>query len=75
MSEELTSPEHKLHDEFCKFGSHYLQVCRTTGLELDPKIYETIYKYLDGRELEGMPSPDEGSLAEKQIAALKGKDK
>lgn len=67
----MSNPEQNLHNEFCLFGSHYLETCRTQGAEVDPKIYETIYKYLNDRDLEVIPTPDAGSVAEKEIEKLR----
>lgn len=73
MSDTQPSPEHILHNEFCLFGSHYLGNCREKNLEVDPKIYETIYKYLSGKDLEVLPTPESGSLAEKKMQELRDK--
>ncbi len=71
MSNTQPSPEQTLHNEFCLYGAFYLSAARAGGEPVDPKIYETIYKYLGDRDLAEMPTPDEGSVAERELDKLK----
>ncbi len=67
----MSNPEQDLHNEFCLYGAHYLKTSRASAMPVDPKVYETIYKYLEGRNLETMPEPEEDSLQAKELAKLK----
>ena len=67
----MPNPEQDLHNEFCLYGAHYLKTSRDTATPVDPKVYETIYKYLEGRDLEEMPTPEEDSLQAKKLAEMK----
>lgn len=67
----MPNPEQDLHNQFCLYGAHYLECSRLESQPVDPKVYETIYKYLEGRNLEEMPTPEEDSLQAKQLAEMK----
>lgn len=67
----MSTPEQDLHNQFCLYGSFYLEDCRIAKQPVDPKIYETIYKYLGDRDLDILPTPEEGSVGERELAKLK----
>lgn len=58
---------------FVEYGVFVLAKAITDGTEVDPKIYETINRYLEKKEIEDIPEPEAGSLASKKLEELRKK--
>jgi len=58
-----------LHQAFIDYGVSYLNETDTT--EVDPKIFESIYKYLDKKEFDSVSKPQDGSFEGKAFDKIK----
>ena len=65
--------EEALQQVFIEYGVYALSTAMMDGDKVDPKIYETIHKYVEKREIGQMPEPEEGSTAAKSLEALRKK--
>lgn len=66
-----TSTQDDLHQAFLNFSTQYLKA--TEGSEVDSKVFESIYKYLDKKEFATAPTPSAGSYEEGALAKVKKK--
>lgn len=65
--------EEALQQVFIEYGVYALSRAIQENETVDPKIYETIHKYVEKREIGVLPEPEEGSTAAKNLADLRKK--
>ena len=65
------STQDDLHQAFLDFSTQYLGAVEKA--EVDPKVFESIYKYLDKKEFSTAPKPTTGSFEEGALEKIKKK--
>lgn len=65
--------EETLQQVFIEYGVFALSRAIESNETVDPKVYETIHKYVEKRELGPMPEPEDGSVAAKSLEELRRK--
>ena len=65
--------EEALQQVFIEYGVYALSKAIRDGEDVDPKIYETVHRYVEKREIAYLPEPESGSSAAKNLAALREK--
>ncbi len=65
--------EEALQQVFIEYGVYALSKAIRDGETVDPKVYETIHKYVEKREISTIAEPEEGSVAAKNLEALREK--
>jgi len=65
--------ETELNLVFIEYGVYALAKAIEDGSDVDPKVYETVYKYLDKKELDTIPEPESGTAAADQLAKIRAK--
>lgn len=65
--------EETLQQVFIEYGVFALSRAIIENEPVDPKVYETIHKYVEKREIGSIPEPEEGSVAAKNLEELRRK--